>query len=300
MNIVLTGSLGNIGRPLTEKLVHKGHSVTVISSQPSRTAAIEALGAKAAIGTMQDVDFLTQAFKGADAVYLMETLDRQLFFDPQVDVLASINAIVDNYAQAAERAGVTRIVHLSGMGAHRDSGIGNLSMHHNAEVALGRLPEDIRIKFIRPASFYTNTFGFIRTIKAQKAIIANYGGGAKMPWVAPADVAATIAEEMERPFKGREIIYVASEELSPDEVAAGLSKAIGMPELVWKMVPDQEILQGLLDAGMNASVAKGFVEMQAAQQSGLLYEDYYKVNPKLRPTKFADFAPQFKEAYDNL
>jgi hypothetical protein len=73
-----------------------------------------------------------------------------------------------------------------------------------------------------------------------------------------------------------------------------------MPELVWKMGPDQEILQGLLDAGMNASVARGFVEMQAAQQSGLLYEDYYKVSPKLKPTKFADFAPQFKDAYDNL
>lgn len=32
MNIVLTGSLGNIGKPLTKALVEKGHTVTVISS----------------------------------------------------------------------------------------------------------------------------------------------------------------------------------------------------------------------------------------------------------------------------
>ena len=50
MNIVLTGSIGNIGRPLTEQLVQKGHSVTVISSAAERRNAIEVMGAKAAIG----------------------------------------------------------------------------------------------------------------------------------------------------------------------------------------------------------------------------------------------------------
>jgi uncharacterized protein YbjT (DUF2867 family) len=72
MNIVLTGSLGNISKPLTQLLVQKGHSITVISSKAARQNDIEALGARAAIGTMQDVDFLTTTFKGADIVYLME------------------------------------------------------------------------------------------------------------------------------------------------------------------------------------------------------------------------------------
>ena len=72
MNIVLTGSLGNIGKPLAIELVQKGHSVTVISSKADRQKDIEALGAKAAIGTMQDVEFLANTFKGADTVYLME------------------------------------------------------------------------------------------------------------------------------------------------------------------------------------------------------------------------------------
>lgn len=48
MNIVLTGSLGNIGRPLTKILVQSGHTITVISSNTGRQQEIEVLGAKAA------------------------------------------------------------------------------------------------------------------------------------------------------------------------------------------------------------------------------------------------------------
>jgi uncharacterized protein YbjT (DUF2867 family) len=66
MKIVITGSLGNISKPLTEELVQKGHSVTVISSNVEKKEKITAMGAYAAIGTIQDADFLTKTFTGAD------------------------------------------------------------------------------------------------------------------------------------------------------------------------------------------------------------------------------------------
>ena len=59
MNIVLTGSLGNIGKILAPLLLQQGHNITVISSSAERIKDIEALGAKASIGKMQDVNFLT-------------------------------------------------------------------------------------------------------------------------------------------------------------------------------------------------------------------------------------------------
>ncbi len=62
MKIVLTGSLGNIGRPLTENLVKDGFDVTVISSNPERQNTIESLGAKAATGSIYDAGFLTETF----------------------------------------------------------------------------------------------------------------------------------------------------------------------------------------------------------------------------------------------
>lgn len=299
MNIVLTGSLGNIGKPLTKELVQKGHSVTVISSSPERQKDIEALGAKAAIGTMEDAGFLSATFKGADIVYLMETLDAAGgFFDPEVDFIATISQIGRNYKQAVEQSGVKRVVHLSSIGAHMSEGNGILAFHYNVETILKQLPDEVSIKFMRPVGFYTNMFSLIRNIKAQGTIVSNYGGDKKEPWVSPLDIAAVVAEEMEKPFAGRTIRYIASDEASPNEVAAILGEAIGKPDLKWEVISDAKLLGGWLAAGMNAQVAKGFVEMQASQGSGVLYEDYYRHQPELGKVKLKDFAKDFAAAFN--
>ena len=64
MKITLTGSIGYIGKPLTEKLIAQGHAVTVISSNLGRSKEILALGATPAIGKLQETDFLASTFKG--------------------------------------------------------------------------------------------------------------------------------------------------------------------------------------------------------------------------------------------
>ncbi|RZL56215.1 MAG: NAD-dependent dehydratase, partial [Pedobacter sp.] len=62
MKMIITGSFGNISKPLTKELIEKGHLVTVISSNQNRQADIELLGATAAIGSLEDVEFLTNTF----------------------------------------------------------------------------------------------------------------------------------------------------------------------------------------------------------------------------------------------
>jgi uncharacterized protein YbjT (DUF2867 family) len=86
MKIIVTGSLGHIGKPLTQELAQNGHLVTVISSNPEKQRDIEALGAAAAIGSLEDVIFLTQTFTGADAVYTMVPPNN--YFDHNLDLLA--------------------------------------------------------------------------------------------------------------------------------------------------------------------------------------------------------------------
>jgi uncharacterized protein YbjT (DUF2867 family) len=66
MKITLTGSLGNISKPLAEILIKSGQEVTIISNDSKKLNVIKNLGAKAAIGSVSDVAFLTDAFKGAD------------------------------------------------------------------------------------------------------------------------------------------------------------------------------------------------------------------------------------------
>ncbi|SFN40222.1 Uncharacterized conserved protein YbjT, contains NAD(P)-binding and DUF2867 domains [Chryseobacterium oleae] len=298
MNIVLTGSIGNIGKPLTEELVKKGHTVTVISSNAERIAAIENIGAKATIGSMFDTDFLTETFKGADIVYLMETMEAAGdMFDKSIDFIGSISKIGEAYKTAVEQSGVKKIVHLSSIGAHTDHSTGIIVFHHHVENILKQLPEDVAIKFIRPVGIYFNMFSFITTIKNKGSIISNWGGDQKEPWVSPLDIADVIAEEMEKPFNGRIVRYVASDEVSPNEIAKALGKAIGQPDLEWKVIPDEELFQNWLNIGFNEQVARGFVETQASQGTGILYEDYNKNKPVLGKVKLADFAKEFAEAY---
>lgn len=299
MNIVLTGSISNVGKPLTQELIRKGHSVTVITSKAERIKEIKSLGATAAVGSMFDVNFLATTFEGADIVYLMETLDAVGgdFGDKNSDLIGAISQIGQNYKQAVLQAGINRIVHLSSVGAHMKKGNGFLQFHHNVETILKELPAAVSIKFMRPVGFYTNMFGFIRNIKTKGAIISNYGGDKKEPWVSPEDIAAAIAEEMDKPFGGRTQRYVASDEVSPNEIAKALGNAIGKPDLQWQVISDEQLLNGWIKSGFNPQIARGFVEMQASQRSGLLYEDYYLNKPTLGKVKLDAFAKQFAAAY---
>ncbi len=300
MKIVLTGSLGNIGKPLVTALAEKGHSITVISSNAERKSAIEALGAKAAIGSMFDADFLTSTFKGADIVYLMETMEAAGdLFDKSVDFIETINRIGDNYKTAVEQSGVKKIVHLSSVGAHTNKGTGILIFHYNVESRLRKLPEDVAIKFIRPVGFYINLYASIQSIKHKGAIISNYGGDKREPWVHPLDIANVIAEEIEKPFLGRTVRYAASDEASPNEVARALGKAIGKPDLEWKVISDEELLKSWLAIGFNEQVAKGFIEFQQNMGTGVLYEDYYQHQPTPGNIKLADFAKEFAIVYSS-
>ncbi len=299
MNIVLTGSLGNIGKPLTQQLVQKGHSVTVISSNKERQKDIEKLGATAAIGTMQDISFLTNTFVDADIVYLMETINSNKMMDSNFTMISHISQIGENYKKAVLETGIKRIVLLSSVGAHTNYGNGNLEMHYNVENILNQLPNDVFIKIMRPTGFFTNLFRSIQTIKSKGAIISNYGGDKKEPWVSPIDIASTIAEEMELPFIKSSIRYIASEELSPNQIAQVIGNAIGIPDLKWIKISNEQLLQNLLSIGMNEQIARGFVEMQVAQGNGTLYKDYYKNKPILGKIKLADFAKDFALAYNN-
>ncbi len=297
MKIVVAGSLGNISKPLAQDLVQKGHSVTVVSRKVEKQKDIEAIGAEAAIGTMEDVDFLSATFQGADIVYSMATNDMGAFFDPNIDIIAFYKQIGKNYKQAIEQAGVKRVVHLSSIGAHTGTGNGILRFHYDVENILKQLSDDVSIKFMRPAGFFTNIFRSLQTIRTQSVIVSNYGGDGKEPWVSPLDIAAVIAEEIELPFDGRTIRYIASDEVSPNQIAKVLGEAIGQPDLKWAVIPDEQLLKNMLSMGMNAQIAEGFVAMQASQGSGLLYEDYERNKPALGKVKLTDFAKDFASVF---
>jgi len=319
MKIIVTGSLGNISRPLTKELLQKGHQVTVVSSKPDKQKEIEKLGAKAAIGTIEDVQFLAATFMGADAVYCMLPLFD--YFDPHLDIMAATRGLIGNYTQAIRESGIKKVVHLSSIGAHTDKGNGLLAFHHLAESIFRQLPSNVIVKHMRPVGFYNNIYDFISTIKGKGflglfltlrfsgflklvtgktgVIAANYGAEDRMPWVSPVDIAFATAEELSAPFTERKFRYVASEELTCNEIAEIIGTAIGKPYLKWSLMSDKDMLGGLKMFKIPQVRAEGIVAMNAAMHSGLLFEDYYRNVPKVMgKVKMKDFAREFAVVYN--
>ena len=291
MNIVITGSLGHIGKPLTDELVGKGHHVTVISSKPEKQGDIEAVGATAAIGSVEEVAFLTKTFTGADAVFCMIPPN---FSQP--DQVIYYSRIGDNYAQVIEQVGVKRVVHLSSYGAHLAKGTGFIVGSHHVENRLDALP-NVALTHIRPGYFYYNLFGFVGMIKSVGFMGANYGGEDKLVLVSPVDIAAAVADELTTTRTDRPVRYVASDERTCSEVARVLGEAIGKPDLTWTVMSSEQMQQGLEANGVPAGAAAALVELGSATHRGILRKDYDHHKPVLGTVKLEDFAPEFAAGF---
>ena len=292
MNIVITGSLGHIGKPLTEELVQKGHHVTVISSKSEKQADIETLGAIAAVGSVEDTAFLTRVFTGANAVFCMIPPN---FSAP--DQVAYYSRIGDNYAQAIEQAGVKRVVHLSSYGAHLEKGTGFIVGSYHVENRLDSVA-DVAVTHIRPGYFYYNLYGFVGMIKAAGFMGANYGGDDKLALVSPVDIAAAVADELTSSATDRHVRYVASDDRTCSEIAQVLGKAIGKPDLTWVVISSEQMKAGLEANGVPASAAASLVELGSATHSGALRDDYDHHKPVMGKVKLEDFAPEFAAGFD--
>jgi len=295
MKYVITGSIGHISKPITESLVKVGHDVTVITSKQENVAAIEALGAKAAVGSVEDVDFLTKTFRGANAVYTM--------VPPNLGATAWkkwIGDIGKNYAEAIKANGIKYVVNLSSIGAHREEGVGPVSGLHLVEEVLNTLT-DVNIKHLRPGYFYQNLFSNIDLIKHAGIIGANFTvSDNKFGIVDPEDIAAVAIEELlHLDFAGHTIRYIVSDEVSTSAIASEIGKAIGKPELAWVPFTNEQAYEGMKQAGLPEEITKNYVEMGNAINTGIMYEDYWKHHPTtLGKTKLTDFAKVFAQAYN--
>ncbi|MCX6215292.1 NAD(P)H-binding protein [Spirosoma sp.] len=292
MKIIITGSLGNVGQPLATHLVEQGHGVTVISSQTDRQSAINELGATPAIGSLEDVNFLTTTFIGADAVFCM--------VPPNINVpdsRAYYQGIGRCYVQAVKESGVKRVVHLSSWGGHLSEGTGFIAGSHDVEQLFNTLM-DVAITHLRAGSMYYNLYAFMDMIKQVGFMGTNYGDDDLVAMVAPVDIAAAAAEELGRSANGHDVRYVVSGEYTANEAARILGAAIGKPDLRWMTFTDEQTQHGLEQNGIPPHVATGLVELGASIHNGRLGEHYQQDKPRtMGKVKLAEFAQEFAAAY---
>ncbi|HEY9195992.1 MAG TPA: NAD(P)H-binding protein [Mucilaginibacter sp.] len=294
MKITTTGSLGNVAKPLVKKLIAAGHEVTVISTKEDKKSEIEALGARAAIGSISDTTFLTEAFKGADAVYTM--------MPPSMgpgNMIQNIAAAGQAYADAILAAGVKRVVLLSSVGADAPEGTGPVGGVHRVEHIFQDQLTNIQVTVIRSGFFYVNFFRDIPLIKNRGVFGNNYSGDDQLALTHHDDLSTAIANELQTNGNGFEVKYVVSDVTTGNKLAALFGKAIEKPELTWTEIPDEQLKQGMLSAGLPSELAGLITELGQGVRTGIVMKDFFAKGREVTgKIKLGQFADDFKNRYE--
>ncbi|MDA2804772.1 NAD(P)H-binding protein [Nocardiopsis suaedae] len=202
--IVVTGSTGNIGRPLVEALTSAGESVTAVSRDPIGLPA----RARHFAGDLADPSGLEPAFKGADRMFLMVP-------DPALPV--------DEIVATARTAGVGRIVLLSSQRAQSRNDPFLTGMERTVT---GAVPE---WTVLRPGGFASNALLWAESIRSTRTVTAPFGDVA-LPPIDPADIAAVAAAALlGNDHLGRYYTLNGPRAVTPREQTAAIADALGEP-----------------------------------------------------------------------
>ncbi|HWV32199.1 MAG TPA: NAD(P)H-binding protein [Dyadobacter sp.] len=271
MIVTVTGSLGNVGRTLTEKLIAKGHTVKVVTSNPGRSEEIRALGAVPMVGSVHDYEFVKRAFEGSDAVYLMIPPD---YHAP--DIKQYIKTIGRQYADALRETGVRLAVNLSSIGAHLEDGLGPTGANFYVEQQLNKL--QLHILHLRSGMFMTNFYGAMPMIQYQGIIGNNFNGSADLPLTHPRDIAEAAFRAIDDfSVSGKQVQYVVGDVKNGEQVARALGAAIGKDDVYWVEFSDKQLLEALMHDGFSQSMAQVYIiEIGMAIRDGSFAEDYQK------------------------
>jgi uncharacterized protein YbjT (DUF2867 family) len=287
---VLLGANGNITSRVAAALLDRREPVRVIGRNPASLAALGQRGAELAIGDARDADFLSRAFAGASAAYVMIP---PAYDAP--DMRQSQRAFGTAIAAALRQSSVRRVVNLSSVGAELPAGTGPIAGLHEQEQRLDAIA-GIDLLHLRPGYFMENHLHAAASIAALGVYASLEAPDVPVPTVAARDIAQVVVRELLHPA-ARSVLHLhAPQAYTFREVARVLGRAIGRPELEYVQAEPPQVRAAMLQAGFSANAAHLMEEM-----ASWLSASGHRSLPgpvEVTTTTLEQFAPEFKVAFD--
>ena len=294
--IAVTGATGKTGGRVAENLLAKGEKVRAIGRNAKKLASMVERGAEPFVGEIGDTSWLTTAFTGAAAAYLVLPEDMS-----QPDLRAHQEHISDAYAAAITNAHVPFVVNLSSLGAQHARGTGPIIGLHNQEQKLNRI-DGLNVLHIRAAYFMENLFRYMAPLRATGTLPGGMRGDVPIPWIATQDIAAYATTRLaSRNFSGCSIQELHGQrDLSMNDAASIVGKAIDRPDITYVELPSPMLETALLKMGLPKKNAELILEMWNGANSGLITPEEPRSATNSTPTTLEMFVSEtFALAYQH-
>jgi uncharacterized protein YbjT (DUF2867 family) len=293
MSIVITTPTGNIGAVVTRKVLEAGEKPVLIARDPAKVQEFVDRGAIVIQGSHDDAAFLTEATRGAEALFVLTPTDYQM-----TDIRAFYGRFARAAAQAATANQIPHVVHLSSVGADIASGNGPVAGLYEAEKILDAA--DIpNLTHLRPGYFMENTLAQIPNILQAGKLFTTFPAGSRFPMIATRDIGERVADLLlKRDWTGKQVVELqGSGDTGYEEVAEILSGLLDR-KIEHITVTDVQLVESLAGMGISKVMAEALAELV----HGILDQKVEYHEPRsaanTTPTTYREFAEQvFKPAF---
>ncbi len=219
----ITGITGKVGGVAASTLLDAGAKVRAVLRDPGKAGTWKARGAEIAFADFDSVTALTEAFTGAEAVFILLPPT----FDPSPN-FAEARATIANIRAALEAARPAKVVCLSTIGADAEP-VNLLSQLSLLETALGSLPTPVA--FLRAGWFIDNAAWDVEPARLTGVIPSFLQPlDRAVPMVSTLDVGRTAAALLRQDWTGKRIVNLEGpRRICPNDIAAAFGRLLDKP-----------------------------------------------------------------------
>jgi len=294
--ITVFGATGRVGGQVVRNLLAAGVRVRALGRSREKLAGLASLGAQTLAGDAHDVQFLTQAVRGSQAVFIVMPHDVR-----SQDYHAAQDSLGEAIVQGLANAGVRRVVFMSSIGADRVDGTGVVASLHRQERRLREL-SGVHVLMLRAGAFYENFYESLPVIKANGIVSDAVAPNVWVPMVATRDIAQIASHALlSNDWNGIEVREITGpSDMTYTAVTRMIGERIGRPDLPYVQASYEEMTGALMEAGCTQSVATEYVGLsRGINESRVVAREPHSAR-HVGTTSFESFAQELALAYRAL